>query len=207
MKWWVGWLTLGIGLIIKFSTGLDWMICFVIITALEVGIFLFSWLIKKVDKNDDNDPLINLNLQFVLNAEAEKLALQEKITKETFVKTLKKIMRISRGQIKLLEEIIKLCSTLAKQQPIQQAIDDLKEEIENLKQVIDDHMVEQASSLNQAYQTLGIHEDISDQALKTKYRKLALKYHPDRNKTEEAKEIMTKINMAYDLIKQIRNLS
>ncbi|AVP49092.1 DnaJ domain-containing protein [Williamsoniiplasma luminosum] len=207
MKWWVGWLTLGIGLIIKFSTGLDWMICFVIITAMEAGIFLFSWLIKKIDKDDDNDPLINLNLQFVLNAEAEKLELQEKITKETFVKTLKKIMRISRGQIKLLEEIIKLCNTSVKQQQIQQAINDLKEEIENLKQAIADHLDEQANSLNQAYQTLGVDEHISDQDLKTKYRKLAMKYHPDRNKTEEAKQIMSNINMSYDLIKQIRNLT
>ncbi|ATZ17479.1 hypothetical protein ELUMI_v1c07570 [Williamsoniiplasma luminosum] len=65
---------------------------------------------------------------------------------------------------------------------------------------------EQASELGKAYKTLGVDEQISDQELKTKYRQLAMEYHPDKNDSHQAKEKMAKINAAYDLVKKVRNI-
>ncbi|WP_211246770.1 J domain-containing protein [Mesoplasma syrphidae] len=57
-----------------------------------------------------------------------------------------------------------------------------------------------------AYQVLGTTSDIDDVELKKAYRKLAMKYHPDKNSDAEANEFMSKINQAYELILKIRNL-
>lgn len=50
------------------------------------------------------------------------------------------------------------------------------------------------------YKVLGITSNASSQEITYAYRKLALKYHPDRNKTPHANEIMLKINTAYDIL-------
>ncbi|PPE05789.1 DnaJ domain-containing protein [Williamsoniiplasma lucivorax] len=65
---------------------------------------------------------------------------------------------------------------------------------------------EEVSELGKAYKTLGVDENISDQELKSTYRKLAMEYHPDKNKSHGAKEKMAKVNAAYDLIKKVRNI-
>lgn len=57
-----------------------------------------------------------------------------------------------------------------------------------------------------AYKTLNVNENCSDEELKQSYRKLAMKFHPDKNPNIKAKEQMSKINAAYDLIKKIRNI-
>lgn len=50
------------------------------------------------------------------------------------------------------------------------------------------------------YETLGIKRDASDAEIKSAYRKLARKYHPDVNKTKEAEEKFKEINEAYEVL-------
>ncbi|ATZ16549.1 DnaJ-like protein [Entomoplasma freundtii] len=64
----------------------------------------------------------------------------------------------------------------------------------------------QFDEVGQAYKTLETKQEATDDELKSNYRKLAKKYHPDRNPSQEAKEKMAKINSAYDLLKKIRNM-
>ncbi|MEA3507165.1 MAG: molecular chaperone DnaJ [Elusimicrobiota bacterium] len=51
------------------------------------------------------------------------------------------------------------------------------------------------------YDILGVSKDASQEEIKKAYRKLALKYHPDRNKGEEkAQEKFKEINHAYEVL-------
>ena len=50
------------------------------------------------------------------------------------------------------------------------------------------------------YETLGVKSDASDAEIKSAYRKLARKYHPDINKTKEAEEKFKDINEAYEVL-------
>ena len=52
------------------------------------------------------------------------------------------------------------------------------------------------------YKNLGISKTASDQEIKSAYRKLALKYHPDKNKdnAERASENFKKVSEAYDCL-------
>lgn len=59
------------------------------------------------------------------------------------------------------------------------------------------------------YQILGVEPDCSDKDLKTAYRKLARKYHPDINKEPDAADKFKEVQTAYDSIcnfKQQRNI-
>ena len=56
--------------------------------------------------------------------------------------------------------------------------------------------------INDPYKVLGLSPDASDEEVKKTYRRLAMKYHPDRNPgNEEAARKMQEINAAYDQIK------
>lgn len=57
--------------------------------------------------------------------------------------------------------------------------------------------------INEARQILGLEEDASLEEIKKVYRKLSLKYHPDRcrgEKKKECEEMFKKINYANQLI-------
>tara|TARA_B110001450_G_C17644876_1_gene490787 strand:- start:140 stop:628 length:489 start_codon:yes stop_codon:yes gene_type:complete len=49
----------------------------------------------------------------------------------------------------------------------------------------------------QHYKTLGLNPNASENDIKKKYKQLALKYHPDRNKDVNAEEKFKKISEAY----------
>jgi hypothetical protein len=50
------------------------------------------------------------------------------------------------------------------------------------------------------YQILGLNSNASDSEVKQRYKKLALKYHPDKNETPDASEKFQKISDAYNSI-------
>ena len=50
------------------------------------------------------------------------------------------------------------------------------------------------------YEILGVSRDADNSAIKSAYRKLARKYHPDVNKTKEAEEKFKDINEAYEVL-------
>ena len=50
------------------------------------------------------------------------------------------------------------------------------------------------------YETLGVKRDATEAEIKSAYRKLARKYHPDVNKTKEAESKFKDINEAYEVL-------
>ena len=50
------------------------------------------------------------------------------------------------------------------------------------------------------YEVLGLSKDASPNEIKSQYRKLALKFHPDRNKSEDAAEHFKEISEAYAVL-------
>src|SRR6185295_14116924 len=50
------------------------------------------------------------------------------------------------------------------------------------------------------YATLGVSQDANFQEIKKSYRRLARKYHPDRNKSPTAEETIRKINAAFEIL-------
>src|SRR5580704_8550522 len=50
------------------------------------------------------------------------------------------------------------------------------------------------------YDILGVSKTASADEIKRAYRKLALQYHPDRNKTKEAEEKFKEVTKAYEVL-------
>ena len=50
------------------------------------------------------------------------------------------------------------------------------------------------------YEVLGVAKDASTTQIKQAYRKLALKYHPDRNPSKDSEEKFKEISEAYEVL-------
>ena len=67
-------------------------------------------------------------------------------------------------------------------------------------------------SINEAYDILGVNNNISDSEVKKAYRALAIKYHPDNAASlgdeaiRQATETMKQINMAWETVKMARGI-
>ena len=51
-----------------------------------------------------------------------------------------------------------------------------------------------------AFETFGLSRESTKEQIKTKYRELTLKFHPDKNKSKDSTVKMTEINRAYEII-------
>ena len=51
-----------------------------------------------------------------------------------------------------------------------------------------------------AFDTFGLAREATKEQIKTKYRELTLKFHPDKNKSKDSTVKMTEINRAYEII-------
>ena len=51
------------------------------------------------------------------------------------------------------------------------------------------------------YEVLGVSKDASDSEIKSAYRKLSKKYHPDLNKDADAEGKFKEVNDAYEILK------
>src|SRR5579864_5370165 len=50
------------------------------------------------------------------------------------------------------------------------------------------------------YEILGVSKTAADEEIKRAYRKLALQYHPDRNKTKDGEEKFKEVTKAYEVL-------
>ena len=55
------------------------------------------------------------------------------------------------------------------------------------------------------YEVLGVSKTASADEIKKAYRKMALKYHPDKNKAKSAGEAFKKVNQAFSILKDKDN--
>ena len=51
------------------------------------------------------------------------------------------------------------------------------------------------------YEVLGVESDATEAQIKKSYRKMAVKWHPDKNKSPEATEVFQKIAAAYTVLR------
>lgn len=64
-------------------------------------------------------------------------------------------------------------------------------------------LVSMAYAAENYYVTLGVRRDASDGEIKKAFKKLSIKYHPDKNRGQEkgAQEMFTQIVNAYEILK------
>ncbi|XP_075219355.1 uncharacterized protein LOC142323502 isoform X2 [Lycorma delicatula] len=62
--------------------------------------------------------------------------------------------------------------------------------------------IDPSLAVKEYYKVLGVNEDATGDEIKKAYKKLALKYHPDKNQNDkEAQEKFVQINKAYEVLK------
>ena len=57
------------------------------------------------------------------------------------------------------------------------------------------------------YDLLGVSPDANDAQIKKAYRKQALKFHPDKNPSEEAADKFKELTVAYEILSDSQKLS
>src|ERR1700694_4787535 len=57
-----------------------------------------------------------------------------------------------------------------------------------------------ATAKKDSYDVLGVRRDATQEDIKKAFRKLAMKYHPDRNKSDDAHDHFKSINEAYEVL-------
>jgi len=63
------------------------------------------------------------------------------------------------------------------------------------------HFTEVCSAKKDYYKTLGVEKGASDKQIKKAFRKLALKYHPDKNPDKDTSEKFKEIGEAYEVLR------
>lgn len=91
------------------------------------------------------------------------------------------------------QELISFCQKLAEQYA----------EFANFKQQTSTQTHFVGDSIREAYNLFGLsYENITEESLKKAYRKLAMKYHPDKNKSSNAAEMFNKVQKAYETLQR-----
>eukprot|EP01125_Pyxidicula_operculata_P020929 TRINITY_DN7877_c0_g1_i1.p1 TRINITY_DN7877_c0_g1~~TRINITY_DN7877_c0_g1_i1.p1 ORF type:complete len:550 (-),score=127.07 TRINITY_DN7877_c0_g1_i1:146-1795(-) len=67
------------------------------------------------------------------------------------------------------------------------------------------YMIEASKKEQDYYELLGVKKTATDSEIKRAYHKLAVKYHPDKNKDEGAEEMFIAINNAYQILSDPEN--
>lgn len=89
------------------------------------------------------------------------------------------------------QELISFCQKLA----------DKYAEFVNFKQQTSTQTHFVGDSIREAYNLFGLsYENITEESLKKAYRMLAMKYHPDKNKSSNAAEMFNKVQKAYETL-------
>ena len=96
------------------------------------------------------------------------------------------------------DELIKQCEEKIKE--IREKEKKEEESKENAGPNPEDEACEKIIKNNNYYEILGVNKDTTNDDIKKSYKKLALKFHPDKNKSPKAEEAFKKIGTAYQTL-------
>ena len=91
------------------------------------------------------------------------------------------------------QELIAFCQQLADKYP----------EFANFKKPASTQIHFVGDSIHEAYNLFGLsYENLTEESLKKAYRKLAMKYHPDKNKSANSEAMFVKVQKAYETLQR-----
>eukprot|EP01017_Pseudomicrothorax_dubius_P041278 TRINITY_DN6582_c0_g1_i1.p1 TRINITY_DN6582_c0_g1~~TRINITY_DN6582_c0_g1_i1.p1 ORF type:complete len:324 (+),score=95.99 TRINITY_DN6582_c0_g1_i1:41-973(+) len=65
---------------------------------------------------------------------------------------------------------------------------------------MNDKLVKEFKELGNLYENLGLNQHASDKHIKKAFQKLAIRYHPDKNKAPNAAEIFHRLRVSYEIL-------